>query len=145
MKIQPIVSQGRFVVQKRKQAQKNIERPFPSPSTDSVSFSASIAKYLKKYNTLPEEIKRILTPKDAIDMFKNMEYIQKGKISGVKIGQGNYARVYENPWLEGYYSLIVQDPRQTSQVVYSRYTLGDAIWSDSENQLIQIIKKPQTT
>lgn len=143
MKIQPIKSLGRFIVQNKMRGSKNIERPFPQPSSDSVTFSASVAKYLKKYNTLPDEIKRILTPKDAIDMFQNMEFVQKGKIKGVKIGQGNYARVYENPWLDGYYSLIVHDPSKTTQVVYSRYDLGDAVWSDSENQLIQIIKKSQ--
>ena len=38
-------------------------------SKDTVSFGTSVAYYLKKYRTLPEEIQRALSPKDAIDMF----------------------------------------------------------------------------
>ena len=114
--------------------------PIPQLKHDTVSFSSSTAYYLKKYNTLPSEIKNILTPKDAIDMFKNMEMIQKGISKGTKVGQGNFSRVYENPWLNDYYFLIVQDPTQTTQVIYSRHELGDSVWSD-KNQLLQIIKK----
>ena len=144
MKIPPIGILGRFVVQNQKKSSPLVERPFPPLSKDTVSFSSSIAYYLKKYNTLPEEIKKILSPKDAIDMFKNMELLQKGSMSGKKIAQGNYARIYENPWLKGYHSLLVQDPTQTTQVVYSRYNLGEVIWGDKDNQLIQIIKEGKT-
>ncbi|MBQ4646572.1 MAG: hypothetical protein IJB79_04415 [Candidatus Gastranaerophilales bacterium] len=143
MKIPPISALGRFVVQNQKKSSIK-EPPFPPLQKDTISFSSSIAYYLKKYNTLPDEIKRILSPKDAIDMFRNMELVQKGALKGTKIGQGNHARVYENPWLEGYYSLIIQDPKQMSQVIYSRYGLGDSIWSDKDNELIQIIKSSKT-
>lgn len=141
MKIPPISALGRFVVQNQKGIyKKDINRPFPPLTKDTISFSSSTTYYLKKYNTLPDEIKKILSPKDAIDMFRNIEFVQKGAIKGIKIGQGNYARVYENPWLKGYHSLIVQDPSKETQVIYSRYDLGDAVWSDDDNQLIQIIK-----
>ena len=140
MKIQPVNLLGRFVVQKQKKSSERIERPFPQLSKDTVSFNASLVGYIKKYNTLPDDIKKILLPKDAIDMFMNMEFLQKGKMQGRKIGQGSYGRVYANPWLKGYYTLIVQDPNKTTQVVYSRCNLGDAVWQDGDNQLIQIIK-----
>ena len=78
-------------------------------------------------------------PQD-IDMFKNMEFIQKGVTKGTKIGQGNGSIVFENPWLDDYHFLIVQDPKQISQVVYSRHSLGDSVWMDNDNGLIQIIK-----
>ena len=139
MKIPPIDSLGRFAVQNPvKDLQ--VKSSLSPLSKDTVSFSASTAYYLKKYKTLPDEIKKVLSPKDAIDMFKNMEFVQKGVMEGKLIGQGNYSKVYENPWLDGYYSLIVQDPKKTTQVVYSRKSLGNAIWSDKDNGLIQIIK-----
>ena len=141
MKIPPLSSLGRFVVQNRMSSKYQQKLPPTSPlSNDTVSFSASTAYYLKKYNTLPKEIKEVLNPKDAIDMFKDMERIQKGIMEGKKIGQGNHSRVYKNPWLEDYYFLIVHDPKKTTQVVYSRYELGDAVWSDKD-QSLQLIKK----
>lgn len=141
MKISPINSLGRFVVQNSKKG--NIKKPLETsqpPQTDTISFSASIASYLKKYNTLPDEIKKLLSPKDAINMFKNMEDIQKGFSKGVTVGQGKYSKVYENPWLDDYYFLIVQNPKQAIQTVYSRRNLGDSIWFDKDNELIQIIR-----
>lgn len=134
---------GKFVVRnnrvvKNKNTISNVLLPF---NPDTVSFSSSIAYYLKKYNTLPEEIKKVLAPKDAIDMFKDMEMIQKGVSKRIKIGEGNDSSVFENPWLKDYYSLIVQNPQKTKQVIYSRYGIGDAIWSDNDNYLIQIVKK----
>lgn len=139
MKIPPIYTLGRFVVQNFKKDAKTSSALLPSKE-DTVSFSASTAYYLKKYKTLPEEIKKILTPKDAIDMFKNMEMVQKGIQKGVKIGQGDYSSVFENPWLENYHFLIVDNPKYSTQLVYSRHTLGDSIWMDNDNALIQIIK-----
>ena len=139
MKIPPINALGRFVVQNSKM-NSTISSPLPPSKPDTVSFSSSTAYYLKKYKTLPEEIKKILSPKDAIGMFKNMELIQTGRIKGVKIGQGKGSIVFENPWLDDYHLLIVNDPKQPTQLVYSRYSLGDSIWQDKDNTLIQIIK-----
>lgn len=145
MKIPPLDVFGKFVVQ-NKSVVKNkntIPSALASYNYDTVSFSASIAYYLKKYNTLPEEIKKILSPKDAIDMFKDMELVQKGVVKRTKIGQGNDSLVFENPWLKDYYSLIVQNPQKTKQIIYSRYDIGDAIWRDNDNILIQIVKKAE--
>jgi len=140
MKIPPINALGRFVVQNLKKNSLN-EPPLPPMKPDVVTFSASTAYYLKKYKTLPDEIKKVLNPKDAIDMFKNMEFVQKGSMKGTTIGQGRFSKVYENPWLEDYHFLVVKNPSDTTQVVYSRYNLGDSIWSDVDNgNLIQIIK-----
>ena len=143
MKIPPLDVSYYFGIQRKKLAPKNQSLPptLPPLNHDTVSFSASTAYYLKKYNTLPDEIKKILSPQDAIDMFKDMEMVQKGITKRTKIGQGNDSRVYENPWLKDYYSLIVQNPQKTTQVIYSRHELGDSIWSDKDNNLIQIIKK----
>ena len=141
MKIPPVKQLGRFVVPKRNVDLRNKQKISAPPKKDVVMFSASTAYYLKKYNTLPDEIKKVLSPKDAIDMFRNMELVQKGAMKGVKIGEGNYGKVYENPWLEGYYSLFVKDPDHTTQIIYSRHSLGDAVWSDSSDETIQIIKK----
>lgn len=140
MRIPPVNTLGRFLVPKSGKVSQTLP-PDPPLKKDTVSFSASTAYYLKKYNTLPDEIKKILTPKDAIDMFKDMEMIQRGILKGKKVGQGNHANVYENPWLDGYYVLISKEGRSTRQTVYSRYNLGDSIWSDRDNELIQIIKK----
>lgn len=143
MKIPPLDVFGKFGMRckgvvKNKSTISNILPPY---NPDTVSFSSSIAYYLKKYNTLPEEIKKVLSPKDAIDMFKDMEMIQKGTIKRTKIGQGKDSSVFENPWLKDYYSLIVENPQKIKQVIYSRYGIGDAIWSDNDNYLIQIVKK----
>ena len=144
MKIQPVNSLGRFVVQKQKRSSRNIERPFPSPSQDIILFGMCVSRYFKKYSTLPDEIKKILSPKDAVDMFINIESIQKGLTKGVKVGQGNGVRVYENPWLKDYYFLIAKEPNIATQTVYSRYQLGNVVWGDSDNKFVQLIKKAQT-
>lgn len=141
MKIPPIGNLGCFVVQNYKKGLN--KKPAVSRSLsekDVISFGTSTAYYLKKYKTLPEEIRNILSPKDAIDMFRNMESIQKGSIKGKKIGQGKNSTVFKNPWLEKYYFLIIDNPKESTQLVYSRYNLGDAIWSDKDNDLIQLIK-----
>lgn len=106
---------------------------------DCVSFSSK-AQYIKKYNTLPDEIKEILSPKDAIDMFIQMDKIACGKEKEGKIGQGENSQVYENPWLDNYYVLILEEPSQKSTVIYSEKDLGDSIWRDGDNSRIQIIK-----
>ena len=107
---------------------------------DTVSFSSN-AQYMRKYVTLPDEIKKILDPKDAIDMFKEMEFVALGISKGHKIGQGNFSRVYENPWLDGYDLLIAQDLNSDSQIIYSKHKLGNSVWADADNESIQIIER----
>ena len=141
MRIPPIECLGHFVVQKNNKENNKKDLLISPFRKDTVSFSSLNAYYLKKYKTLPDEIKKILTPKDAIDMFQNMEQIQKGMTEGIKIGQGDDSSVYENPWLDGYYIMIVQTPKKQIQTVYSRYPLGDSVWEDEKDNSIQIIKR----
>ena len=105
---------------------------------DTVSFS-STAKYLKKYTTLPDEIKEVLSPKDAVDMFKDIELVAQGKQERKKVGSGNFSSVHEIPWLKDYYLIVLRDPSQKCQIIYSNISLS--IWSDEDNDCIQIIKK----
>jgi len=111
-----------------------------SYASDSIAFS-STAKYLKKYATLPDEIKEILSPKDAIDMFKDMEYVANGAIKRDKIGQGNYLNVYRTPYLKDYYFLVLSKPvKSDKQVIYSKVNIGDAIWEDVYDTRIQLLQ-----
>lgn len=139
MKVPQINCLGYFGVRncvKKKCAQSSL-----SPiKHDCVSFSSN-AQYMRKYVTLPEEIKKILNPKDAIDMFKEMEFVALGLSKGHKIGQGDFSFVYENPWLDGYDLLIAQDLNSDSQIIYSKHKLGNSVWADSDNNNIQIIKR----
>ena len=114
----------------------------PKPvDKDTVSFT-STAQYLKKYLTLPDEIKMVLSPEDAIDMFKDMEWLAEGKIKRGMVGEGKGSEVYKNPWLEDYYLLILKDTGKKGTItVYSGEKIGDAIWQDNDNLAIQILKK----
>ena len=86
MKIPPILSLGTFMLQKNRNTVSNKLTPLPPLQKDTISFSATISRYLKKYNTLPDEIKSVLSPKDAIDMFKDMELVAKGVIKRNNLG-----------------------------------------------------------
>ena len=141
MKVPPVCGLKYFGIQNFKKNVFKQEKQSPNlPPKDTLSFSSNV-KYIKKYNTLPDEIKKILSPKDAVDMFKDMEQVAKGTIKRNKIGQGNSSKVYENPWLKDYYLIVLSNAKTPTQIVYSKKPLGDAIWSDSENMNIQIIKK----
>ena len=139
MKVPPLGELGMFGIQKYKNTKpkQNIQLSYPK---DSVSFSSN-ARYIKKYNTLPDEIKKVLSPKDAVDMFKDMEQVAKGSIKRRKIGQGNASKVYKNPWLDDYYLVVLSNAKSPTQIIYSKEPLGDAIWKDDDNIAIQIIKK----
>ena len=115
---------------------------FPEPmETDTVSFT-STAQYLKKYLTLPDEIKMVLTPEDAIDMFKDMEWLADGQIKRGMVGEGKGVEVYKNPWLEDYYLLILKDTGKKDTItIYSGEKIGDAIWQDKDNRAIQLLRK----
>jgi len=108
-----------------------------------VSFGFSIAYYLKKYNTLPADIKKILNPKDAIDMFREMEFVANGIVKRNSIGQGADSKVYSNPWLKGYHFLVLNNPsdaKLNSETVYSKVNhLGDAVWADADDKRIQLL------
>lgn len=108
---------------------------------DTVSFT-STAYYLKKYLTLPDEIKMVLSPEDAIDMFKDMEWLAEGKVKRKMVGEGKGSEVYKNPWLDDYYLLILKDTGKKDTItVYSGEKIGDAIWQDKDNLAIQILKR----
>lgn len=106
---------------------------------DSISFS-STAKYLKKYATLPDEIKNNLTPSDGIDMLKDMEMVAKGKIKRGKL-EDNKSIVYVNPWLSDYYMMITKADDDTACAFYSEKIIADIIWEDKENPNMYLIKK----
>jgi len=117
--------------------------PVTKDEDKKISFRASIAYYLKKYATLPPEIQRNLSPKDAIDMFKDMEYVANGVVKRRSIGQGTESRVYENPWLNGYYFIVLNSPKDAdllNETIYTRMnSLGDAVWRDSDDARIQLL------
>ena len=112
-------------------------------SLQNIGFGTSVAYYLKKYNTLPYEIQKNLSPKDAIDMFREMEYIADGKVKRKSIGQGSESKVYENPWLKGYYLMVLNSLKDASLANETLYTkinhLGDAVWCDKDDMRIQIL------
>ncbi|MBR2068275.1 MAG: hypothetical protein IJ877_00800 [Candidatus Gastranaerophilales bacterium] len=118
----------------------------PAPKDDAksaVSFGTSVAYYLKKYATLPPEIQKTLTPKDAIDMFREMEYVANGVVKRKTIGQGAESKVYENPWLEGYHFIVLNNPNDaklSSETIYSKMNhIGDAVWCDGDDSRIQLL------
>ena len=108
-----------------------------------VSFGISTAYYLKKYNTLPPEIQNNLSPKDAIDMFREMEYVANGVVKRKSVGQGTECKVYENPWLNGYYFIILNNPEDAKLENETIYTpmnhIGDAVWCDNDDARIQLL------
>lgn len=118
----------------------------PPPQDDvkqKVNFRASITYYLKKYNTLPPEIQKNLSPQDAIDMFREMEFVANGVVKRKSIGQGNESRVYDNPWLKEYHFLVlnnVKDTKLNSETIYTKLShLGDAVWADGDDRRIQLV------
>jgi len=148
MKVPRIGLLGNFVTPKtNKTLNKTIYNPAMTSqmtplNKDTVTFTSSTAHYLKKYLTLPDEIKMVLTPEDAIDMFKDMEWLAQGKVKRNMIGEGKGSEVYKNPWLSDYYLLILKDVGDNDTItVYSGEKIGDAIWQDKDNNSIQILKK----
>ena len=118
--------------------------PTSSDGTEQkVNFGSSIAYYLKKYNTLPPEIRKNLSPKDAIDMFQDMEFVANGLVRGKRVGQGSKSSVYENPWLKGYYFLVLNTPKDaqlTDETIYTNVGhIGDAVWCDNDDRRIQLL------
>ena len=103
----------------------------------------SIAYYLKKYNTLPPEVQQNLSPKDAIDMFREMEYVANGVVKRKSVGQGPESSVYENPWLKGYYFIVLNNPDDANlenETVYTQMNhLGNAVWRDNDDARIQLL------
>lgn len=144
MRVPPIDTFGRFGVpkySKNKKSNYNTSSMIKPIRQDTVTFG-STAQYLKKYVTLPDEIKRVLTPADAIDMFKDMEWLAQGRIKRSIIGEGNTTALYENPWLEDYYLLIVKNPDKDDEVVVCyNDKIGDSVWQDGDNQGIQLLRK----
>lgn len=140
MKVPPLRAFDSFV-----QHKKILGPPIKEPlsfkyQNDTVAFS-STAKYFKKYSTLPDEIKSIISPQEAVNMFKDMELVAQGKVKRPKIGQGANSQVYETPWLKDYYFIILKDDTPpTTQLVYSDKNLGNAIWHDKDDSRIQIIQ-----
>ncbi len=123
--------------------QKLTDPPVPKGEENKVSFKSSIAYYLKKYVTLPAEIRKNLSPKDAIDMFREMEYVANGVVKMKSVGQGSESKVYENPWLDGYYFIVLNNPKDADLAKETIYTpmnhIGDAVWRDGDDARIQLL------
>ena len=131
---------SRIVEHPQRQIFGKVYEPYFKMPTDRVNFTSS-AKYLKKYATLPDEIKKIVNPKDAIDMFRDMEYVASGAIKRDSIGQGDASKVYKTPWLKDYYFIVLKNKTDNNiQTIYSKYNLGDSIWADKFDSRFQIIK-----
>lgn len=107
---------------------------------DEVVFG-STAGYIKKYKTLPDDIKQNLSPKEAMDMFQDMERVANGTSKRTMVGTGTYSNVYDTPWLKDYYLLILNDTNYPTHTIYSENPVGDAVWCDKDNPRIQIINK----
>ena len=140
MKVPPIGGFSTFGV--RKLSKNFTNTNFIKPlKKDTVTFGTN-ARYIKRYSTLPDEIKDILSPSDAIDMFRDMEYIAKGAIKRREVGIGQNSRVYENLWIPGYFILILDDDTEdkNSITIYSKENIGNAIWQDKDDARIQILK-----
>lgn len=112
----------------------------PPLKPDRIEFT-STAGYLKKYVMLPDEIKKDLSPSDAIDMFKEFDRIANGNSKGNKVGTGTHAQVFQIPCLEDYYLLILTDTNYDKHTIFSNASLGSAVWCDKDNPRIQIIEK----
>jgi len=141
MKIPPIIGINMSHIKKttaRNLKTQNMPALPPRIPNDSVTFSSN-AQYIKKYATLPKEIRAVLSPADAIDMFKDMELVAQGKVKRKRIGQGNSSDVYKTPWLEDYYFVVLSDSDITSQIIYSKAYIGDAVWQDKDNKKIQLL------
>ena len=126
------------------QYKKLIDPPVPTGAEkQKINFGTSIAYYLKKYVTLPPEIRKNLSPKDAIDMFREMEYVANGVVKVQSIGQGSESKVYENPWLDGYYFIVLNSPKDADLAKETIYTkkkhIGDAVWRDNDDARIQLL------
>ncbi len=142
MRVPPISTFGRFGVPRCTKGNQNTNLCIFKPIKNDTVSCTSTAKYLKKYVTLPDEIKQVLTPSDAIDMFKDMEWLAQGRIKRGVIGEGKSAVLYDNPWLEDYYLLILKDFDNDGKIsVYSDNELGYTVWQDDSNAGIQLLKR----
>ena len=75
-------------------------------------------------------------------MFKDMEWLAQGRIKRGVIGEGKSAVLYNNPWLEDYYLLILKDFDNDGKIsVYSDNELGYTVWQDDSNAGIQLLKR----
>ena len=140
MKVPPIGTFGTFgVLKQRKTNQKsNFIEPLKN---DTVSFTSN-AKYIKMYATLPDEIKKILSPQDAIDMFKNMEWIANGVVKGKEVGEGEYSKVYKSPWFPVYFILILFSVNDDDKItIFSGENVVDSIWQSDTDWRLQILKR----
>ena len=142
MKIPPLVQSEAFNVLKSMRIKKEVDysKKIPEPTGDKVAFS-STAKYLKKYATLPNDIKKVLSPKDGVLMLKDMERVAKGLEEKREIGEGIASKVYNTPFLNYYYLLILKNANDDTQLIYSKQPLGDSIWCDKDDVRMQIIQK----
>ena len=117
---------------------------------DTLSFSSK-ARYIRKYNSLPDEIKDYLPVSDAEEVFTYMENVAKtiDKINKNKSKEdleespvrayaitGKQAPLGDCQW----YFIVAPIPNSESQKVKSPVELSDSIWADPDDTRIQIMR-----
>lgn len=139
MRVPPLFAFGAGYCNKK--AKLNPNRGYLKPQGfDTVAFS-SIASYLRRYVTLPDEIKEQLPPKEGVDMLKYIDLVAARNGKYKNIGQGNYSKLYKNPWLKDYDLLILSDTNYDTQIIYSNERLGNSVWKDVNDSRIQLVKR----
>ena len=140
MRVPPMSTCGLFGVRKYTHSLKQKPQMIKPIEKDTVSFS-STEKYYRLYITLPDEIKEVLSPREAINMFKNMELLADGLEKGKEIARGSDTDVYENPWLGNYYIMISRNLDDDTRIVYSQTNIGNLAWEDPKDKRIQLLKR----
>ncbi len=143
MRVPPMSSCGLFGVHRNTNSLKQTKPQMIKPiQNDTVSFSSyEKSKYYRLYTTLPDEVKESIGPGDFIDMLQSMEFIANGRLKGIKIASSEDADVYENPWLNSYYIMIVQNTEDNTSLTYTKTNIGDLVWTDSDDSRIQLLKR----
>lgn len=140
MRVPPMSNCGLFGVRRCTHSLKQNPQMIKPIENDKVTFSSQI-KYLKLYNTLPEEIKQVLSPQDAVYMFQSMEDMADGWMKAQEVAKGGNTDVYENPWLPNYYIMVTKDNGDGTSVVYTETNIGSRIWQDPKDARFGLLKK----
>lgn len=116
---------------------------------DTLSFSSK-AKYIRKYNSLPDEIKSYLPVSDAEEVFMYMENVAKAvdrknrnkPKENLETPVRAYAITGKQAGVNGcqWYFIVAPTPNSESQMVKSPVELSDSIWADPDDTRIQIMR-----
>lgn len=137
MHVPPISFLGYFGTRKnnnvKAQSYSNLVPNLIKPIGDTVSFKG-ISKEMRQYASLPEEIQKIISPRDAIAMFKDMSYeAEKAR------NQDN--SFVPNPYLNGYYVYFSHNKDNTKKASQLSQQGYDCVWNDPEGNNYSLYKK----